>query len=105
MEILHFGLGIRFDVMEGEEEQATPRQLWEEIFSVLTTSDVQGMHVYVAGGTSAEYASEDSCYICAFTNGNLKEMRRVYRKRRRTPALACTFPPRIRFCRTMRFKR
>lgn len=80
MEILHFGLGIRFDVMEGEEEQATPRQLWEEIFSVLTTSDVQGMHVYGGRATSAEYASEDSCYICAFTNGNLKEMRRVYRK-------------------------
>ena len=80
MEILHFGLGIRFDVMEGEEEQATPRQLWEEIFSVLTTSDVRGMHVYGGRAASAEYASEDSCYICAFTNGSLKEMRRVYRK-------------------------
>lgn len=79
MEIFKFGLGVRFDVMEGEE-QATPKQLWEEVFSVLTTSDVQGMHVYGGMASSEEFASKEPCYICAFTNGKLKDMRRVYRK-------------------------
>lgn len=77
MEILRFGLGIRFDVMAGEEEQATPEQLWEEVFSVLTASDIKGMHVY---GGHAAYASADPCYTCVFTNGSLKEMRRVFKK-------------------------
>lgn len=77
MEIKRFGLGIRFDVMAGEDEQPTPEQLWEEVFSVLTTSDTKGMLVY---GGHTPYASEDSCYICVFTNGSLKEMRRIYHK-------------------------
>lgn len=77
MEILKFGLGIRFDVMAGEEEQATPKQLWEEVLSVLTASDVKGMHVY---GGHAAYETADPCYTCVFTNGSLKEMRRVFKK-------------------------
>lgn len=85
MEILRFGLGVRFDVMAGEEEQATPRQLWEEIFSVLTTSDVKGMHVY---GGYVPYASEDPAYICVLTNGSLKEMRRVYQKLSEDPGVS-----------------
>ncbi|MDR1620393.1 MAG: glycerate kinase [Clostridiales bacterium] len=77
MKVLRFGLGIRFDVMAGEDESATPAQLWEEIFSVLTTSDVKGLHIY---GGHAPYESEDACYLCVFTNGSLKEMRLLYDK-------------------------
>ncbi len=79
MEVLRFGLGVRFDVLEGEE-QATPRQLWEEVFSVLTTSDVKGLHVFGGRASLADYASSEPCYICAFTNGSLKQLRRVYQK-------------------------
>lgn len=80
MEIVKFGLGVRFDVMEGEEEQATPKQLWEEVFSVLTASDAWGLHVYGGMVSSAEFASDEPCYICVFNNGRLSQMRRVFRK-------------------------
>ncbi len=80
MEIVKFGLGVRFDVMEGEEEQATPKQLWEEIFSVLTASEAKGLHVYGGMASSAEFASDQPCYICVFNNGRLSQMRRVFRK-------------------------
>jgi len=79
LEVLRFGLGVRFDVLEGEE-QATPRQLWEEVFSVLTTSEVKGLHVFGGRASLADYASSEPCYICAFTNGSLKQLRRVYQK-------------------------
>lgn len=80
MEIVKFGLGLRFDVMEGEEEQATPKQLWEEVFSVLTASDARGLRVYGGMVSSAEFASDEPRYICVFSNGRLSQMRRVFRK-------------------------
>lgn len=80
MEIVRFGLGVRFDVMEGEEEQATPKQLWEEVFSVLTASDTKGLRVYGGMVSSAEFASDEPCYICVFDHGRLSQMRRVFRK-------------------------
>ncbi len=80
MEIVKFGLGLRFDVMEGEEEQATPKQLWEEVFSVLTVSDTWGLHVFGGMVSSAEFASDEPCYICVLSNGRLSQMRRVFRK-------------------------
>ena len=80
MNIIRFGLGLRFEVMAGEEGQITPGQLWEEIFSVLTTDDAKGIILY--GGTEqpAEGSTSEPCYICAFTNGHLKQMRQIYRK-------------------------
>lgn len=76
MRIENFALGVRFDV---SEDEVTPEQLWEEVFSVLTTSDIGGMKVYGGRVAASPYAA-GSCYICAFTNGTLKEMRRVYAK-------------------------
>ncbi|MDL2236003.1 glycerate kinase, partial [Christensenellaceae bacterium OttesenSCG-928-L17] len=65
---------------EQEDEAVTPAQIWEEIFSVLTTSDVRGMHILGGTVSGATYETEGPCYICAFTSGSLKEMRRIYRK-------------------------
>ena len=80
MKIMRFALGVRFDIRLQKDERVTHEQVWEEIFSVLTTSDVHGMHVYGGMVSSATYETEDPCYICAFTNGSLKEMRHIYRK-------------------------
>lgn len=78
MKILHFALGICFDVAEGDD--VSPMQLWEEIFSVLTVSDVGGMRVYGGMIPSATYENEEPCYICAFNDGGLKAMRNIFKK-------------------------
>ncbi|MDL2257642.1 glycerate kinase [Eubacteriales bacterium OttesenSCG-928-K08] len=79
MEVLHFAFGVCFDVPDIKGD-ITPQQFWEEIFSVLTVSDVKGLHVLGGMVSAATYASQDPCYICAFTNGSLKQMRRIYKK-------------------------
>lgn len=83
MKILRFGLGVRFYIDENDSKQTA--QIWEEVFSVLTASDVKGMHIY---GGYMPYASDDVSYICAFTNGGLKDMRRVYEKLRNDAGVA-----------------
>ncbi|HWR22137.1 MAG TPA: glycerate kinase [Feifaniaceae bacterium] len=77
MQIRKFSLGLRFDIMAGEEGQATPAQIWEEIFSVLTTNDTKGLQLY-GGMASFEYSPAGPYYLCVLTNGSLKQLRRVY---------------------------
>lgn len=83
MRVLRFGLGVRFYIDENDNKQTA--QIWEEVFSVLTASDVKGMHIY---GGYMTYASDDVSYICAFTNGGLRDMRRVYEKLRNDAGVA-----------------
>ncbi len=78
MQTRKFSLGLRFDIMAGEEGQATPAQIWEEIFSVLTTNDTKGLQLYGGMVSFDEYSPADPCYLCVLTNGSLKQMRRVY---------------------------
>lgn len=78
MQTRKFSLGLRFDIMAGEEGQATPAQIWEEIFSVLTTNDTKGLQLYGGMVSFDEYAAAEPCYLCVLTNGSLKQMRRVY---------------------------
>lgn len=77
MKIHKFGLGVRFSILEGE---VTQNQLWEEVFSVLTTSELKGMYIYGGMVASSTYALEDPCYMCVFTNGSLKDLRRIFQK-------------------------
>lgn len=79
MQTHKFSLGVRFDILAGEEGQTTPAQLWGEIFSVLTVNDTKGMQLYGGMVTAEEFASSPS-YLCVFTNGKLKQLREVYRK-------------------------
>ncbi len=79
MQTRKFSLGLRFDIMAGEEGQATPAQIWEEIFSVLTTSDTKGLQLYGGMTSFDEYSPAEPCYLCVLTNGGLKQLRRVYR--------------------------
>lgn len=78
MKVEHFAFGARFDIGDAGEGELTPEQIWQEVFSVLTIGDVKGMHIY--GGMAASHAVQDPCYICAFTNGSLKEMRNIFQK-------------------------
>ncbi|MBQ3108960.1 MAG: glycerate kinase [Clostridia bacterium] len=76
MEVLKFGLGLRFDLLEQDLYPGAEQLLWEEVFSVLTASDVHNLHVY--GGLAGEPGR--AIYNCIFTNGKLSQMRRIYRK-------------------------
>ncbi|MDD3920371.1 MAG: glycerate kinase [Eubacteriales bacterium] len=80
MEVKRFGLGVRFDVVDILHEADIERQMWEEIFSVLTVSDVSGMMLYGGVIHAAPGGPEGKSYLCVFTNGSLKEMRRVFYK-------------------------
>ena len=64
MQTRKFSLGLRFDIMAGEEGQATPAQIWEEIFSVLTTTDTKGLQLFGGMVTSVEYSPAEPCYLC-----------------------------------------
>ncbi len=81
MQVARFGLGIRFDMVDQEQQEEAARRFWEEIFSVLTAADVSGLNVY--GGVMESgvlCAGQEQCYLCVFTGGGLRQMRGIYRK-------------------------
>ncbi|MEG1811554.1 MAG: glycerate kinase [Clostridia bacterium] len=81
MEIKGFGLGIRFDLLHANmleaETDMNVRRILEEIFSVLTATDLKGMYIH---GGMEKNCSDDYIYIVVISGGSLKEMRRIYRK-------------------------
>ena len=46
MQITKFALGIRFAVMAEQPERDFARRVYEEIFSVLTLSELEGLQLY-----------------------------------------------------------
>lgn len=79
MEVLKFGLGVRFALWSPVLTPEMERELWQEIFSVLTLGDVKNLHLY-AGAASFPKNAQEHVYLCALTNGKLRQMRRVFRK-------------------------
>lgn len=81
MQITKFGLGIRFAAMEELPEREFARRVYEEIFSVLTLTELEGLQVY--GGNdplSLEAGAQESgdIYLAVLMGGKIKQMRRVF---------------------------
>ncbi len=80
MQITKFALGIRFAVMAEQPERDFARRVYEEIFSVLTLSELEGLQLY--GGSDplpveAADGSED-IFLAVLMGGGLKQMRKVF---------------------------
>lgn len=45
MDVTRFGLGVRFDALGTMPDDGVAKQFFEEVFSVLTVTDVKGLHV------------------------------------------------------------
>lgn len=74
-----FSFGIRFDMVYTDSSDDAARFIFEEIFSVLTTSDLRGIEIY--GGMANESdPAENGIYTVFMSGGSLKEMRRIFKK-------------------------
>ncbi|HWQ59390.1 MAG TPA: glycerate kinase, partial [Clostridia bacterium] len=81
MQITKFGLGIRFAAMAELPEREFARRVYEEIFSVLTLTELEGLQVY--GGNdplSSEAGAQKSgdIFLAVIMGGKLKQMREVF---------------------------
>ena len=81
MQVTRFGLGIRFAAMAELPEKEFARRVYEEIFSVLTLSELEGLQVY--GGSdplSGEAGAQESgdIFLAVLMGGSLKQMRKVF---------------------------
>lgn len=81
MQVNRFGLGIRFAAMAELPEREFARRVYEEIFSVLTLSELEGLQVY--GGSdplSGEVGihSAGDIFLAVIMGGKLKQMRKVF---------------------------
>lgn len=81
MKITRFGLGIRFAAMSELPERELARQVYEEILSVLTLSELEGLQIY--GGSdplSVESSARESgdIFLAVIMGGSLKQMRKVF---------------------------
>lgn len=79
MKVQKFGLGIRFDLLQEDLNADVERRLWEEVFSVLTASDVHNLRLH-ADVTEQTDSGNENVYQCILTNGKLQQMRRIYSK-------------------------
>ena len=79
MELKRFGLGIRFDLMSDAVDDTSARYMLEEVFSVLTVSELKGLSVY-GGISNADKAAGQNIYTVVIMGGSLKEMRKIYEK-------------------------
>ncbi len=79
MELKRFGLGIRFDLMSDAVDDTAARYMLEEVFSVLTVSELKGLSVY-GGISNSDKAAGQNIYTVVIMGGSLKEMRKIYEK-------------------------
>lgn len=77
MQLRRLGLGMRFDYLSGTEREHA-RQAFEEIFSVLTLSELEGLSLY--GGQDPLSDPEENVFLAVIMGGSLTVMRRIYRK-------------------------
>ena len=78
MQLKRFGLGIRFDFLSPASQQEHARRAFEEIFSVLTLSELEGLLIY--GGQDPMTDPVENVFLAVIMGGSLKTMRRIYKK-------------------------
>ena len=79
MDVTRFGLGVRFDALGTMPDDGVAKQFFEEVFSVLTVTDVKGLHVF--GGLCDECRSAgQNIFTIVFMGGSLKDMRNIFNK-------------------------
>lgn len=80
MDVARFGLGARFDLLYNEPNAKVEQQIWDKVFSVINISDAEGLMLF--GHRQAISYSDCTQYIytCIFTNGKLKQMRKLFEK-------------------------
>ncbi|HOG01391.1 MAG TPA: glycerate kinase [Clostridia bacterium] len=81
MQITKFGLGIRFAAMAELPEREFARMVYEEIFSVLTLTELEGLQVY--GGNDPLFVEAGAhgsgdIFLAVLMGGKHKQMRRVF---------------------------
>lgn len=81
MNITRFALGIRFDTVGLPVDDVMERSIFNEIFSVLTVSQLKGLRIY-GGDYYDRFGSKPGVYMVVLMGGSLKEMRRIYEKLR-----------------------
>lgn len=81
MNITRFALGIRFDTVGLPVDDAMERSIFNEIFSVLTVTQLKGLRVY-GGNYYDRFGTNPGVYMVVLMGGSLKEMRRIYEKLR-----------------------
>ena len=81
MKIKGFALGIRFDLLRATlydcNEDDAGRRMMEELFSVLTTSDLKGLRIF---GGIEHNDPDEFVYLAVIADGSLKEMRKIFKK-------------------------
>lgn len=85
MQLKRLGLGIRFDFLNMVREDKVQRLVFEEIFSVLTLSDLLGLELY--GGMEKAQHNGESIYMVVLMGGKLRRMRRIYDKLQQDSAI------------------
>lgn len=78
MQLKRLGLGIRFDFLSSASEEEHARQAFEEIFSVLTVSELDGLLIY--GGQDPLTDPAENVFLAVIMGGSLSTMRRIYEK-------------------------
>lgn len=78
MKIDHFGLGLRFDLLSSPIDAKAEKNIFEEIFSVLTLPDVKGLRIW--GGRDSTAQDGENIYLVVIEGGSLGEMRKIFRK-------------------------
>ncbi len=78
MQLKRLGLGIRFDFLSAAPEGEHARQAFEEIFSVLTVSELDGLLIY--GGQDPLTDPAENVFLAVIMGGSLSTMRRIYAK-------------------------
>lgn len=89
MEVLRFGLGLRFETFDsaiigetndhGFLEEAYPKKMLSQLFSVLNAKDVSGLKLY-GGRFKLDDCDSDSIYTVVFMNGRIKKTRKLFLK-------------------------
>lgn len=81
MQLVKFALGIRIAAMAELPEKEFARRVYEEVFSVLTLSELEGLQLF--GGSDPlhqEAGSQDGgdIFLAVIMGGKIKTMRRVF---------------------------
>lgn len=80
MDVTKFGLGARFDLLYNEPDAADVQQLWNKVFSCIDISDAAGLTLFGHRQVISYSDCKQYIYTCIFTEGKLKQMRRLYDK-------------------------
>lgn len=74
MEVLRFGLGMRFDLLGDVIDEESTSYIFGRLFSILDAKSVRGLKLF-AGHIDDD---EKDIYTVAFTNGGSRQMRKLF---------------------------